>query len=332
MTNNLPAVTTGAAAPAIVSAVESVKGYIGASMAANTRRAYEGQWETFTRWCADAGLPSLPADPGTISAYLAYLADNGKKPATIDSARAAIRKYHEGAGVPDPTSSPLVKQTLKGIRREKGTAPAQKAPALTADMRRLVASIPNIKTAKGQDRHPLCTLRDKALLLLGFATGSRRSELVSLTVEDLQETAKGLLVTIRRSKTDQEGKGMVKGVVRGEHADTCPVSALLEWIQAAGITSGPVFRNITKGGKLGEQLTPQTVALIMKAAAVAAKLDPAKYSGHSLRAGMVTQAAMNGMTVTDIMRHTGHRSPETVTRYIRIANVFENNASAALGL
>jgi site-specific recombinase XerD len=174
--------------------------------------------------------------------------------------------------------------------------------------------------------------RDRALLLVGFATGSRRSELVGLAMEDLEETPEGLLLTIRKSKTDQEGKGIVKGIVRGEHADTCPVSALLAWAKAAGITTGPLFRNIAKGGKVGGQLSAQSVALVVKAAAKAARLDAKKYAGHSLRAGLVTQAAKNGASVGDIMRTTGHRSTETVNRYIRKANIFEDNVSAHIGL
>ena len=218
---------------------------------------------------------------------------------------------------------PLGPQTLKGIRREKGTAPVQKAPVLTVDLRRMLKTVP-ADTLKGK--------RDRALLLVGFATGSRRSELVGLAVEDLEETPEGLVITIRKSKTDQEGKGIVKGIVRGEHPDTCPVSALLDWLQAASITSGPVFRHIGKGGRLGEQLTAQSVALVVKKAARAAKLDPEKYSGHSLRAGLVTQAAKNGVSVSDIMRQTGHRSTETVNKYVRKVRVFDDNASASLGL
>ena len=322
MSDNLPIPVTNEL-PAVAGAVESAKGYIGASIAANTQRAYRGQWQAFAAWCESAKLPAMPAAPETVAAYLARLADAGKKAATIDSARAAIRKAHETAGQDDPTARPLVKQTLKGIRREKGTAPVQKAPVLTIDLRRMLQGIP-ADTLKGK--------RDRALLLVGFATGSRRSELVGLAAEDVEETPEGLLLTIRRSKTDQEGRGTVKGIARGEHPDTCPVSALLDWLQAAGITSGPVFRHVKKGGRLGDQLTAQSVALVVKAAAKGAKLDPAKYSGHSLRAGLVTQAAKNGVAVTDIMRQTGHRSSETVNRYVRKANIFDDNASARLGL
>jgi site-specific recombinase XerD len=303
--------------------MESVKRYLEESAADNTRRAYAGQWRRFERWCSDAGLRALPATAATVSAYLARLADDGKRDSTIEGARAAIRKTHEAAGEDDPTAAALVKQTLKGIRRQCGVAVVQKSPILTTDLRRLLGVIPG-ETLKGK--------RDRALLLLGFALASRRSELVSLDVADIEDDPRGLLVTIRRSKTDQEGKGIVKGIVRGEQAETCPVSALREWLQAAGITAGPVFRRVARGGHVGERLTAQSVALVLKAACRAAGLDIDKYSGHSLRAGMVTQAAKNGVTVADIMRQTGHRSTETVNKYIRKSSVFEDNASARLGL
>ena len=323
MTSNLPAVPTSAGALAVVK--EQVQGFVRASVADNTQRAYRAQWQGFLTWCESAGLQACPAAPETVAGYLANLASIGRKVATIDSARATIRKAHEVAGQVDPTSAPLVTQTLKGIRRELGTAPTQKAPVLTADLRAMLAT---------QPADTLPGLRNRALLLLGFAMGARRSELASLTLADIEETVEGLRVTIRRSKTDQEGRGMQKGIVRGSHPDTCPVRALQAWLRAAGITSGPVFRQIRKGGKTisAEPITPQSVALVVKAACQAAKLDPAKYSGHSLRAGLVTQAAKNGVTVGDIMRQTGHRSAETVNRYIRKANLFEDNASAALGL
>ena len=199
----------------------------------------------------------------------------------------------------------------------------QRRSNLTADLRRMLKTV-SAETLKGK--------RDRAILLVGFATGSRRSELVGLAVDDIEETPEGLVITIRRSKTDQEGRGIVKGIARGEHPETCPVSALLDWLQAAAITSGPVFRHIGKGGRLEGQLTAQSVALVIKAACKAARLDATKYSGHSLRAGLVTQAAKNGVAVSDIMRQTGHKSTETVNRYVRKVQVFEDNASARLGL
>ena len=322
-TDQLPAVRPAEVPPAIVAAVASAKGYMGASMATNTLRAYQGQWAAFTRWCEAAGVPSLPAAPGTIAAYLADLADGGKKASTIDSARAAIRKAHEAAGADDPTHALAVTQTLKGIHREIGTAPVQKAPALTADVRAMVATLP--ANVKG--------IRDTALLLVGFAGAFRRSEVVGISVEHLTTTLEGITLFVPKSKTDQEGQGRLVGIRRTDTPATCPVRALSAWLAAGAITAGPVFRYVDKGGQVHpEALSAQSVALVVKQAAKAAGLDPAHYAGHSLRAGLVTQAAKNKAAVTDIMRQTGHRSVETVNRYIRKANIFEDNVSGNLGL
>lgn len=296
--------------------------YLAASMAANTNRAYQSDARQFAAWCEAAGVQALPASPATVALYLVGLADAGKKASTIDRARAAIRKAHELAGLDDPTHAAAVVQSLKGIRRTLGSAPTQKAPTLAADIRAMLHTLPD--TMKGK--------RDRALLLLGFAGAFRRAELVAVTVEDINETAEGVTITLPRSKTDQEGRGIVKGILRGSNPDTCPVRALLVWLTAAGITSGPVFRAVDRHGNVKAPLTAQAVALVVKEAAGAAKLDPAKYAGHSLRAGLVTQAAKNKASVSDIMRQTGHKSVETVNRYIRKANIFEDNVSGMVGL
>jgi len=301
----------------------SVRQYLAASVAANTQRGYQSDWKQFTAWCDATGHASLPAAPVMIARYLAHLADNGRKASTIDRARAAIRKMHEAAGLEDPTHALAVTQTLKGIRRTIGTAPQQKAPAVSADIKAMIAHLPD--TRKGQ--------RDKALLLVGFAGGFRRSELVGIRAEHVSVTSDGVTILLPFSKTDQEGHGRLVGIRRTAHPETCPVRALLAWLTAAGITCGPVFRSIDKGNHIHpDALTAQSVALVVKAAATAAQLDVAKYSGHSLRAGLVTQAAKNKANVTDIMRQTGHQSVETVNKYIRKANIFEDNVSGMIGL
>lgn len=306
----------------LVQVAASVKEYMAASIAENTKRGYQSDWKLFTRWCDGMGAASLPAAPATVAAYLTSLADSGKKASTIDRARAAIRKAHEVAGEEDPTHAAGVRQTLKGIRRTIGTAPAQKAPAISADIKAMCAALP--ETLKGT--------RDRALLLVGFAGAFRRSELVGITAEHITETPEGIIIQLTKSKTDQEGKGRLVGIKRTEHPETCPVRALLAWITAASITSGPVFRAIDRHGNMKAPVTPQSVALVVKETAQAAGLDPTKYSGHSLRAGLVTQAAKNKASVTDIMRQTGHKSTETVNRYIRKANIFEDNVSGNIGL
>jgi len=210
-----------------------------------------------------------------------------------------------------------------GIRRAKGTAQAGKAPALTADVRAMVATLPDT----------LLGVRDRALLLLGFAGAFRRSELVGLDVADLEAGRAGLVVALRRSKTDQEGAGRKLGVPYGAHPATCPVRAVQEWLDATGLTAGPLFRSVNRHEQLQPgRLSDKAVALVVKRTAAAAGLDPARYAGHSLRAGLATAAAMAGASERSIMAQTGHRSERMVRKYIRDGQLFRDNAAATVGL
>ena len=237
----------------------------------------------------------------------------------------AITKAHQIAGHPSPATmqQPAVSETLKGIRRTLGTAQQTKAPLLTADVRRMVEALPD--TVAGR--------RDRALLLLGFAGGFRRSELAALDVGDVLPTEDGLVVKLRRSKTDPEGKGRDVGIPYGSTPSTCPVRALTAWKTAAGISEGALFRGVDRHGRVGTvRLHKDSVGLVVKRAAEAAGLDPAKYAGHSLRAGLATQAYLNGAGELAIMRQTGHRSLAMVRRYIRDGSLFRENPAAKLGL
>src|SRR4051812_14144639 len=217
----------------------------------------------------------------------------------------------------------LVAETLKGIKRTHGSAATQKAPVLTEDLRVMLRLIPD--TLHGT--------RDRALLLVGFAGAFRRSELVTLDIHDLKFQAEGLLINLRRSKTDQEGLGRVVAIPEGRHLETCPVRALRLWIDSAPITEGPIFRSMRKGDTLQPgRLTGHAVAAIVKKYANAAGLPVHLFSGHSLRAGFVTSAARAGEPERRIMRQTGHKSIEMVLRYVRQANAFTDNAVRSLGL
>jgi integrase len=175
--------------------------------------------------------------------------------------------------------------------------------------------------------------RDRALILLGFAGACRRSELVALDVTDLAFSRDGLTVTLRRSKADQEAQGRKIGIPYGSNPETCPVRTLQAWLEAAAVTSGPVFRSLTRHGHLQvDRLAPVDVARIVKKLAERAGLDPAKYAGHSLRAGHATSAAIAGASERSIMNQTGHRSVQMVRRYIRDGNLFRENSAGKLGL
>jgi integrase len=235
----------------------------------------------------------------------------------------AIAEAHKAVGVEPPTHSPIVANTMKGIRRTMGTAPTQKAPVLTDDIRAMVDV-----TDTG-----IIGLRDRALILLGFAGAFRRSELVSLVVEDCAFGKDGLTVTLRRSKTDQEGAGRKIGIPYGSNPETCPVRTLQAWLEQAGITSGPLFRSLNRHGQLkAGRLAGLDVARVVKKLAERARLDPAKYAGHSLRAGHATSAAVGGASERSIMNQTGHRSVQMVRHYIRDGNLFRENSAAKLGL
>jgi integrase len=212
---------------------------------------------------------------------------------------------------------------MKGIRRTLGTAPQQKAPTLTADIRAMVDA-----TDSG-----LIGVRDRALILLGFAGAFRRSELVSLDLTDLEFGRDGLTVNLRRSKTDQEGQGRKVGIPYGSNPETCPVRTVQAWIEQAGITDGAAFRSVNRHGHVQPgRLLGADVARIVKKLAESAVLDPAKYAGHSLRAGHATAAAIAGASERSIMNQTGHRSVQMVRRYIRDGNLFRENSAGKLGL
>ena len=307
---NLPAID-----PDLTAAVDLAK----AEKALSTRKAYGTDFRLFKAWCESKGVFSLPASPETVAAFLAAETGNGTKPSTLGRRVAAIRYAHKLAHLDTPTDSEAVKATLRGIRRTMGAAKARKAPAVADKVRAMVALAPE----------SLAGLRDRALLLLGFAGAFRRSELVALFVADITETETGLLVTIRRSKTDQEGEGATIAIARGDVA--CPARALREWLDAAGIETGPIFRPINKAGTVAtERLTDRSVANIVKAYAERAGFDASLFSGHSLRSGFLTSAAANGASIFKMMDVSRHKSVDTLRCYVRDAEMFKDHAGAGL--
>ena len=308
---------------ALISAVvEQAKDYARSAKASNTRRAYAADWRDFDAWCAAHGLPSLPAAPEAVALYLTALAERCKV-STLQRRVSAISQAHQAAQLEPPTRSLAVRTVMAGIRRAKGTAQVGKAAAVTDTIRAMVGTLPDRTLGH----------RDRALLLLGFAAALRRSELVGLDVSDVAFTRDGLVLTIRRSKTDQEGQGRTIGIPPGANSVTCPVRALKAWLTAAGIEDGPLFRPITRHGHIAPvRLSDKAVALVVKRTAKAAGLDPSTFAGHSLRAGLATSAAAAGVSERAIMAQTGHRSLAIVRRYIREGNLFLENAAGKVGL
>ena len=306
---------------AVQDAHEKARDYVSHSKAASTLKAYRTDWRDFETWCAASGLTALPAAPETVALYLAARADT-LKPASLGRRLAAISKAHSSAGYESPASMrhAPVSETFKGIKRVKGVAQTRKSPLLATQLIRAIATM----------RVDLVGLRDRVLLLVGFAGAFRRSELVALEVADVEMVEDGLTITLRRSKTDQEGAGRKIGIPRGSTPETCPLRALRAWMEAANITEGPLFRSVNRHGHIGGRLSAKHVAISVKQAAAAVSLDAKSFAGHSLRAGLVTSAAIHGRSDRSIMNQTGHQSVAMVQRYVRDAQLFRDNAAAGL--
>jgi integrase len=287
--------------------------YLRASLSDNACRAYRADFKHFLAW---GGL--VPATPEMVAAYLA--AHAGKNAvATLARRLVCISKAHAVQGLTSPVESELVRATLRGIRKTHGSAQRQVTPTLKEDVLRMVAGLEGIKGT-----------RDKAMLLLGFAGAFRRSELVSITIGDIEQVQQGLVIHLRFSKTDQEGQGRKVAIPYARGA-VCPVLALQEWLAVSGITEGPIFRPVTRHGVvLPNALTAQAVALVVKERASAVNLPPEKFAGHSLRSGLVTSAAQLGVSSWKIRQQTGHKSDAMLARYIRDAKIFVDNAAGAV--
>lgn len=303
------------AARALGDALDAARDFALASKSDATRRAYAADWRDFSGWCVDMCQQSLPAQPAILAAYLAHLAERKLAASTIRRRLAAIQYAHKAKGLTPPTADVNVQAVHAGIRRRLGTSQTQKAPATAKAIAAMLKRIPDTLTGK----------RDRALILIGFAGAFRRSELVGITVEDIARQPEGILVRLGKTKTDQEGRGAVVPVPQGTRLR--PVESLDGWLAASGITSGPIFRQVRKGGSVSlEPLTPQSVALIVKKLARVAKLDPALFAGHSLRAGFVTSALETGADVFAAADQGRWRKLETVREYDRRAKAFKNHA------
>ncbi len=317
--------------------------YLQAARAPNTVRAYRADWAHFTNWCARqgdaaAGYAPLPASPATVALYLAEHAPTLRVSTLVRRCSAIGAAHAAAAAGPSPTADVLVRTTMAGIRRVHGTAQNGKAPLVTAEVRRLLDQLPG----------GLLGDRDRALLLLGFASALRRSELVALDVGDVTATGDGLVLTVRRSKTDQDGAGRKLGIPYGSNPDSCPVRATTTWTTALRavleewvghpldsdtFAGRSLFSPIDRHGRLTpRRLSDKAVALAVQKYAARAGLDPSRYAGHSLRAGFATAAAAAGASERSIMAQTGHKSLPMLRRYIREGSLFRENAAAQLGL
>ena len=328
-TKNVPVVYegTGALIGSLPAYQERVRQLLRAAVAPETRRAYASRLKRFFAWCLTKGVSTaFPTSPEVLAAYVASLADSGAAPATVEQILAAIAAAHRAEGIPSPTETLLVKKTLKGYRREHGAAPKKKDAATVEVVRMLLAATVRDDSPKN--------IRDAAIISLGFAGAFRRSELAGLDIEDVKWACrKGeeiALVTVRRSKTDPEGQGMLKAIFPGRDEAVSPTSLLKRWLSLVEPQEGPLFRRLLKSGQVtGERLSAQSIRLVVLRAASAARLS-LDLSAHSLRSGFVTTAIRQGKTERSIMNQTGHRSVQTLRGYFRREDAIEDNAAKEL--
>lgn len=291
-----------------------VREFLSNSLSPASRRAYSADRAHYSAWGG-----TIPSSPQQVAEYLAELAST-MRVATLQRRMASLAKAHRAIGVDDPTKSEIVKSTMRGIRRSIGTAQREAKPILREDLFAML----DVMGDGPKD------MRDKALLLIGFAGAFRRSELVSIDVADIEHVRQGVVVTLRRSKTDQTGDGRKIGIPFGR-TRWCPVNHLIKWLDHAGIVSGPIFRGIARHGHINDQrLSKDAVSIIIKDRAEKAGYNRHAYSGHSLRAGLATSAAMAGASSYKIRAQTGHASDAMLAKYIRYGDMFTDNASGAV--
>ena len=302
--------------------IETARAYVAAARAPATRRAYESDWRIFLAWCGPRAINPLPVVPEAVAIFLSAEAQAGVRPSTIGRRLAAIGYMHAQAGFDPPqqqAGAVAIRNAVAGIRRTHGITKVQKRAA-DGDMLRDM-----LRACDSDGADSARTVRDRALLAIGMAAALRRSELVALKIDDVAVTPEGLMITVRKSKTDQEGEGAIIAIPEGRRIR--PKALLLAWIARAGFDNGPVFRKLTPQGRItAKPMSDRGVALVVKARAAAAGYDPAQVSGHSLRAGFLTEAARQGATVFKMKEVSRHKSLEILSDYVRNHELFRDHA------
>ena len=286
----------------------------------NTLRAYKSDFKDFGLFCVKHGFNSMPSEPKTVSLYLTYLSKYTKI-STLRRRLVAISMVHRLKGHYLDTKHPIIVENLMGIKRTKGSLQKGKKPILISHLQSIINVIDECI------HEEIKKLRDKSIILVGFGGGFRRNELISIDHEDLEFVPEGLKITIKKSKTDQFGDGMIKALPYFNNEKYCPVVNLKKWLELSKIKSGPIFRRFSKGLSLtNKRLTDQSVVLLIKKYLSLAGIENKNFAGHSLRSGFATVAAESGADERSIMAMTGHKSTQMVRRYIFEANLFKNNA------
>ena len=278
------------------------------SKSENTLRAYQSDYNDFSLFCSKNGFQAMPTQPKILALYITHLASYSKY-STLKRRLASISILHKTKGHYIDTKHPIIIENLMGIKRTNGSNQKGKKPLLINDLKLLINAIDKSKEKN------IRKIRDKALVLIGFSGGFRRSELVDIEYEDIEFVEEGVKIFVKRSKTDQSGEGMTKAIPYFDSINFCPVKALNKWVVVAELKNGKIFN-----------ISDKSVALIIKKYANYAGLDAHRYAGHSLRSGFATSTAESGAEERNIMAMTGHKSTEMVRRYIKEANLFKNNA------
>lgn len=307
--------------------IKQAEQYITEAKSTSTRRGYKRDWQQYCYWCSSHNIDPLPARYETIVLYITHLA-NEHRVSTISRSMTAISQAHKLSGFPSPCAAPIVSEALKGIKKKLGVNQKRAKPLVWVDLKKVIDQTP--PTFLGR--------RDGALLLLGWAGALRRSEVVAIDYEDIEFRPEGMAITIRRSKTDQEGEGYVLGIPLAKEERYCPTTRIRHWIDLARITSGPLFFAIgSAGGKWfyvntqeHHRLSDRMVNEIVKKYVSLAGISPAGYSGHSLRAGFVSEAASKQTPEYSIQLHTRHRSTKILRGYIRNSSIFADNPLSIL--
>jgi len=278
------------------------------SKSTNTLRAYQSDYNDFYLFCSKNGFQAMPTQPKILALYLTHLASYSKY-STLKRRLASISILHKAKGHYIDVKHPVIMENLMGIKRTLGSNQKGKKPLLINDLKLIIKAIDQSKEKENRK------IRDKAILLIGFSGGFRRSELVDIEYEDIEFVSEGVKIFVKRSKTDQSGEGMTKAIPYFDNKDFCPVIALKNWIEITALRNGKIFN-----------ISDKNVALLIKKYANYAGLESHKYAGHSLRSGFATSTAESGAEERSIMAMTGHKSTEMVRRYIKEANLFKNNA------
>lgn len=302
----------------------SAKEYARNAYASNTIRAYRSDWQKFALWGEENSLPTLPSTPAVIGTYVSFLADSGTKLSTIRRHLSTIHKAHDLQELESPVKSGKVSAIMKGIAREHGSQHSQKKALSTKMVKEWIDLLPD----------DLASLRDKTIVLLGFAGALRRSEIVALTVDDVRFTQEGMVLKVRSSKTDQEGEGELVALPFGANEEYCPVHTLRKWIDEAEISEGPLLRSFWKGNRKirSNPMSSKAVAVIVKQMVLQLGKDPSEFSGHSLRAGHATEAIRQGASERVAMNQGRWKSRIVFRRYVREGNLFRENSAKVLGL